>query len=211
MNNNKNMQHIEPLSAYIHKLIADLNNLSTGINPATYSNSQSALTKLVSKSHELAIECRKLYTSSSANRSNLECIKSLYGIGYKYKHNPTGFTFEMPTLLPGRSDKTFIIEPLDEFLRLYTRDMPTFRQCTIIFRHVYKEETFIRDVRDHDNIEYRSVMNVIERYLLTSDSAYYCTNVQISETGTEDKTIITILPGKLSYGKIMEGVINEIV
>jgi len=37
---------------------------------------------------------------------------------------------------------------------------------------IYKEETFIRNIQDQDNIEYRAVMDVIDRYLLTSNSVY---------------------------------------
>ena len=72
-----------------------------------------------------------------------------------------------------------------------------FQACTVVFYHCYAASHQPADVRDHDNLETRAVLNVIERYLLTSDSGIYCSNVQTSCWSDRDQTVICIRPGKI--------------
>lgn len=104
----------------------------------------------------------------------------------------------LPLRLSKRSSCTeFVCEPLNRLLARRASALPRFRACTVVFYHCYAASHQPADVRDHDNLETRAVLNVIERYLLTSDSGIYCSNVQTSCWGARDQTVICIQPGKI--------------
>ena len=126
----------------------------------------------------------------------------------KHASLPDGYALEaredgsvvirLPLRLSKRShDSAFVCEPLDTLLARHASALPRFRACTIEFRHCYAASHQPADVRDHDNLETRAVLNVIERYLLTSDSGIYCSNVQTSCWRDRDQTVICIRPGKI--------------
>lgn len=123
-------------------------------------------------------------------------------MGYSCERIGTSVRIELPLLLPKRGgDASFITGPLHELLSLENKT-ERFQDCTVIFQHIYCSDKRVADIRDHDSTESRAVLNVIERYLLTSDSGYYCTNVQTTEFGRSSKTIITILPGKVDLNNM---------
>ena len=104
----------------------------------------------------------------------------------------------LPLRLSKRSSSTeFVCEPLNQLLVRQASALPRFHACTVVFYHCYAASHQPADVRDHDNLETRAVLNVIERYLLTSDSGIYCSNVQTSCWGDRDQTVICIRPGKI--------------
>ena len=104
----------------------------------------------------------------------------------------------LPLRLSKRSSCTeFVCEPLNQLLARQASALPRFHACTVVFYHCYAASHQPADVRDHDNLETRAVLNVIERYLLTSDSGIYCSNVQTSCWGDRDQTVICIRPGKI--------------
>ena len=96
----------------------------------------------------------------------------------KHVSLPDGYSLEvvkdgsvvirLPLRLSKRShDSIFVCEPLDTLLACHASALPRFRECTIEFLHCYSASHHPADVRDHDNLETRAVLNVIERYLLT--------------------------------------------
>lgn len=107
-------------------------------------------------------------------------------------------TIRLPLRLSKRSSSTeFVCEPLNWLLARWASALSRFRACTVVFYHCYAASHQHADVRDHDNLETRAVLNVIERYLPTSDSGIYCSNVQTSCWSDRDQTVICIRPGKI--------------
>jgi len=154
------------------------------------------LHELVKRTQQLAVEGRLLYGRCKETDSKDEAKARLWELGYRCEQEGSCVRIELPLLLPKRgTGASFITEPLHDMLSLedsYKR----FKDCTVVFRHIYGGEKKIADIRDHDNIESRAVLNVIERYFLTSDSGYYCTNIQTTELGRSSKTIIHLLSGR---------------
>ena len=112
----------------------------------------------------------------------------------------------LPLRLSKRSnDSAFVYAPLDTLLAQHASALPRFKDCTIKFLHCYASSHHPADVRDHDNLETRAVLNVIERYLLTSDSGIYCSNIQTSCWAEQDQTIIVIRPYKIPVCNIGDG------
>jgi len=81
-----------------------------------------------------------------------------------------------------------------------------FTECTIVYQQIYnrRRKNAVAEMRDSDNLEIRCVQNVIERYLLTSDSSNLCSTVHLSRPGERDETCIAIFPKKLSIADIRE-------
>lgn len=161
---------------------------------------------LTKRTQQLAMESRLLYGRVKSESSKDSDRAVLREMGYCCERIGAGVRIELPLLLPKRGgDASFITGPLHELLSLEDKT-ERFQDCTVIFQHIYGDDKRTADIRDHDNTESRAVLNVIERYLLTSDNGYYCTNVQTTEFGRSSKTVITILPGKVDFNILREAV-----
>lgn len=159
-----------------------------------------AIGKLCRLSHEFTVAVRSLFyqvESYTKIRDELEAL------GYSFERCGEIVIIRLPLLLPKRAGNVeFITEPLDKLLSLYPQDK-RFEECTIFYEQVYRlSEKKPSIMRDADNLEVRSVQNVIERYLLTTDSANMCTTVHVGKHGVRNETVITITPGKLDVASV---------
>lgn len=165
------------------------------------------LPNLTKYAYRLTSECRLLYGRNNRAESAPGAKERLRSLGYFIERSEQAVHIIIPLLLPKRDCTAFPeLDTLCELLGLYARDIPRFKDCTVIFEHVYSGEQKPRDIRDHDNLESRSVLNVIERFLLTSDSGYYCTNVHMTRFGSWNHTVITLMSGKLDMDVVQKAV-----
>jgi len=163
--------------------------------------------ELVKLTQQLAIEARQLYSRTTTESDHDAEKAELLDLGYHCERNGQTVRIELPLLLPKRGgDSTFITEPLHRLLSL-EQDIQRIRECVVVFRQIYGEGKKAADIRDHDNVESRAVLNVIERYFLISDSGYYCANIHMSEFGRSSKTVISLFPGRFDIHKCKEAVI----
>jgi len=107
----------------------------------------------------------------------------------------------LPCLIPCRKKKPtdFIVAPLYAVLEQFVDRPPDnpferFTHCTISITHVYNKELFGkgRD-RDHDNIEIKGIIDVVNTFLLTDDTGNLCDIFNTSEISDTDMTRITIM------------------
>lgn len=134
-----------------------------------------------------------------------------------------GFTVEgwfcvrIPALLPkkekGSADyvRAFLFPAMRRFFR--DRQPVRFRDCVLIYRHVYSRDRPERQRRDHDNIEINMVTDVVALYVLPDDNPTICSHYYCSAIGNEDRTEVYVVardafPAWLEAEKIMpdEGV-----
>ncbi len=166
------------------------------------------LERLVRSSQRLAICCRELW---AASREDYGCFPSI-ALTSESACLPDWTVdvladdlveITLPLLLPKRTcpDASFITEPLERLMSAHHAKLPRFRRCCVLFRHIYGPELTVRDIRDHDNTESRKVLNVIERFLLTGDSA----DIHQTAQGDKTKTLI-LLAGSPNY---MEGALRD--
>ena len=102
---------------------------------------------------------------------------------------------------PKRTTKNlgFITDPLATVLAKFVMKNPAFerfRHCTICITHIYDTSLSISKagrMRDYDNIELKAIIDVINRYLLTDDSGFYCNTFQSSRESDADMTLIEIM------------------
>lgn len=110
------------------------------------------------------------------------------------------FCVKMPMLLPkkdtadGSSDYIrSILYPAME--RFFTTQPPiTIDPCVLIFRHVYTAGRPARAWRDHDNIEVKTVTDIIAEYVMVTDSPKHCSQFHTSSLGKKERTEIYVLP-----------------
>lgn len=202
----------DPTRAAYESALHKLNELSERL--ATGRQDDGYLYCLTNAAPDIALAVREVY--AKAREKDILCSRRSFSrawVGASMAENrsavlPDGYALEvradgsvairLPLRLSKRSnDSAFVCEPLDALLARHASTLPRFQECTIEFLHCYSASHHPADVRDHDNLETRAVLNVIERYLLTSDSGIYCSNIQTSCWAEQDQTIIVIRPGKM--------------
>jgi len=162
-----------------------------------------ALYDLCVKTNELALIVRSHFRQSDIADHKADLSYMLWEMGYVFDWDASDIaTITLPLLLPKRGgDVDFITKPLAELLSL-EKKRKRFKECTIVYEHIYSNKKRAAAMRDADNLEIRSVQNVLERYLLTSDSALYCTTIHATKFGGNDETNITIFPMKMNCWNI---------
>jgi len=166
---------------------------------------------LTRRSQQVAIRCRELWAAHQEDYIS-NSVAPMPGDAYVSNWSvvvPANDLVEitLPLLLPKRTcpDAAFVTEPLEQLLNAHQADLPRFRQCYVLFRHIYGSELTVRDIRDHDNYESRKVLNTIERHLLTSDSGLYITTIHQTARGGKTQTVI-LLAGSPNH---LEGVLRD--
>jgi len=103
----------------------------------------------------------------------------------------------MPFLLPKKKfthSCSFIIDPLSQAIRYFKakHNIERFDRCVICFRNIYTIDG--KEIRDHDNIEKKKVLDAIGSFLLVDDSGMLCSNFYTSKIGNSEATEIYLVP-----------------
>ena len=105
---------------------------------------------------------------------------------------------EMPILLPRKEKSSrsyirgFLYPALERFA--FSREKIRYRNCVMIFRHVYDRNRPEREYRDHDNIELNTVVDAIAMFFLVDDTPLECRHYYCSAAGNVEKTEVYIVP-----------------
>ena len=108
------------------------------------------------------------------------------------------FYLRMPILLPRKekSPRTYLRGFLYPALAAFAREGPPirYRDCVMIFRHIYDRSRPEREYRDHDNIELNTVVDAIAMFFLVDDTPFECRHYYCSVVGDEESTEVFIVP-----------------
>ena len=108
------------------------------------------------------------------------------------------FYLRMPILLPRKekSPRTYLRGFLYPALAAFARERPPirYRDCVMIFRHIYDRNRPEREYRDHDNIELNTVVDAIAMFFLVDDTPFECRHYYCSVVGDEESTEVFIVP-----------------
>ena len=108
------------------------------------------------------------------------------------------FNLRMPILLPRKekSPRTYLRGFLYPALADFARERPPirYRDCVMIFRHIYDRNRPEREYRDHDNIELNTVVDAIAMFFLVDDTPFECRHYYCSVVGDEESTEVFIVP-----------------
>jgi len=105
---------------------------------------------------------------------------------------------QIPALLPKKlkGSVDYIRGILYPALERFFRGKPTvrYRDCVLIYRHVYNRDFKERQRRDHDNIEINLTTDAVAMYVLPDDSPRVCEHFYCTAAGDEDRTEVYIVP-----------------
>jgi hypothetical protein len=107
------------------------------------------------------------------------------------------FCLRMPILLPRKekSSRNYIRGFLyPEQKRFAAGRRIRYRNCVLIFRHVYDRNRPEREYRDHDNIELNTVVDAIAMFFLVDDTPLECRHYYCSAAGIRERTEVYIVP-----------------
>ena len=108
------------------------------------------------------------------------------------------FCLRMPILLPRKekSSRSYLRGFLYPALECFTYEKPKirYRNCVLIFRHVYDRNRPEREYRDHDNIELNTVVDAIAMFFLVDDTPLECRHYYCSAAGENEMTEVYIVP-----------------
>ena len=108
------------------------------------------------------------------------------------------FSLRMPILLPRKEKSSrsylrgFLYPALEKFSR--GKEKIRYRNCVLIFRHVYDRNRAEREYRDHDNIELNTVVDAIAMFFLVDDTPLECRHYYCSAAGDDERTEVYIVP-----------------
>lgn len=108
------------------------------------------------------------------------------------------FSLRMPILLPRRekSSRSYLRGILYPALERFShgKERIRYRNCVLIFRHVYDRNRPEREYRDHDNIELNTVVDAIAMFFLVDDTPLECRHYYCSAAGDEERTEVYVVP-----------------
>lgn len=115
-----------------------------------------------------------------------------------------GFTIEgwfcvrIPLLLPKKAEDSvsyvrgFLYPAMREFFE--AKPPVRYRDCVLIYRHVYDERRPERQHRDHDNVEINMVSDIIALYTMEDDAPSSCRHYYCSAAGSVERTEVYVVP-----------------
>ena len=168
--------------------------------PENYSNLSQQAT---SRSEAISRKLRELiYVTTNISKAEY-LVNAANDIGISITVDSNGIIeITLPCLIPHRRKKAtgFITEPLFAVLNKFVSDYPLstpferFEHCVICITHVYDKVLYAKmRMRDHENIEIKGIVDVINTFLLTDDSGDLCSIFNTSEFSDEDMTRISIM------------------
>ncbi len=108
------------------------------------------------------------------------------------------FSVRLPMLLPkksvGSADyiRSFLYPAMREFFMKQVGIR--YRDCVLIYRHVYDRKRPERQMRDHDNIEINMVSDIIAMYVMPDDGPSVCSHYYCSAVGAAERTEVYVVP-----------------
>ncbi|MFT3951740.1 MAG: DUF6100 family protein [Oscillospiraceae bacterium] len=110
------------------------------------------------------------------------------------------FSVRMPVLLPKKEEgsaayvRSFLYPAMQSF---FSGVQPVrYRDCVLIYRHVYSAGRPERQYRDHDNIELNMVTDIVAMYVMTDDAPKGCCHYYCSAAASRERTEVYVVPKK---------------
>lgn len=109
------------------------------------------------------------------------------------------FQLRIPLLLPQKGKggaeyvRGFLYPAMMRFMRTDNRSL-RYRECILIYRHVYTRGHEARKYRDHDNIELNMVTDTVAVRVMIDDSPMLCRHYYCSALGESERTEMYVIP-----------------
>lgn len=109
------------------------------------------------------------------------------------------FQLRIPLLLPQKGKggaeyvRGYLYPAMMRFMRTDNRSL-RYRECILIYRHVYTRGHEARKYRDHDNIELNMVTDTVAVQVMADDSPMLCRHYYCSALGESERTEMYVIP-----------------
>ena len=107
-------------------------------------------------------------------------------------------TFDLPILLPKRNSnqKTdYYVKGIEHALQEVNLCCVPHEGCLcIVFLHCYDRHKYLREIRDHDHIEIKWIIDALNTFLLTEDNPLYLNHYSQSTLDERNHTLIYLVP-----------------
>ena len=135
---------------------------------------------------------------------NIQCGKMVSKFIQETALVEVGFTKEgwfrlsIPALLPRKEKgnpeyiRSLIYPAMSDFFT--GKIIRQFRDCTLVYLHIYDEKRPKREWRDHDNIEINTVTDIVALFVMVDDSPHICEHYYTSKSGKNNRTEVFVLP-----------------
>ncbi len=124
------------------------------------------------------------------------------------------FSLRLPMLLPKKAEgsadyiRSFLYPAMREFFM--EKEPVRFKDCVLIYRHVYDRFRPERQKRDHDNIEINMVSDIVALYVMPDDGPEVCAHYYCSAEGAAERTEVYVVPkGDFPVWLVMEKTMPE--
>lgn len=108
------------------------------------------------------------------------------------------FSVRLPMLLPKKEQGSadYVRSILFPAMQRFFHKHPPcrFKDCVLIYRHVYSRERPERQRRDHDNIETNMVTDIVALYTMLDDAPSRCRHYYCSAEGSERTEVYVVPP-----------------
>ena len=191
-------QQLMDIEEELHKLLNVLHALkSTDLR--TYGKKYEELSMNAAlRSERIACRLRNLALGTEApwKTDYLKLAAVAHGISISMADGVLSVT--VPGLLPKRklhTNSSFLHAPLNHALQEYAKTyrLPLFHDCVICFSQVYESEYPQERIRDHDNLEFKQLLDIIAAYVLVDDSGLLCDTHHMTERGDYRHTAIYVM------------------
>ena len=100
----------------------------------------------------------------------------------------------LPKKAGGSADyiRSFLYPAMKEYFQ--EKEPVRFKDCVLVYRHVYDRERPERRMRDHDNIETNMVSDIVAMYVMPDDAPSVCSHYECSVMGEDDHTEVFVVP-----------------
>lgn len=120
------------------------------------------------------------------------------------------FYIKMPVLLNKKEggNPTFIRSILFTALRDFFKknNIEKFQEkCVIVFKHNYSKDRAYREMRDHDNIELNSVVDLVALFMMTDDSPLLLDHFYFSTNENDDDSTEIFLVPRSKFVNLLNG------
>ncbi len=150
--------------------------------------------------HAEAIACRLrhlIYLGTTVKKADyLAKAAEIHGIHIHYWGGVLEIT--LPALMPKRKYRQsteFLSGPLYAALSRFagSHRLPRFSESAVCFLHVYDRALPARRVRDHDNLEAKQVLDVVNAFVLADDTGLLCDVFHTSGWGKQSCTKVFVM------------------
>jgi len=196
----KRLQDIESQSDKLVNIIFALKTTDIIKYPMNY---HELSTDAALRSERITCQLRNLVFADgvSSKTDYMLKVKEAHGIDIKSTNGILSIC--LPGLLPKRKvriNTAFLNEPLHYALQEYVKQhsLTLYENCIVCFSQVYRRSLPLCRVRDHDNLEFKQILDTISAFVLHDDSGIFCDSYHTTELGEEDHTVICVM-GKEAF------------